>query len=66
MAHLFEANNKEQFFEAVDRGLAQSKKGERQDAREAMDDITSELEAGYSAMNAARAAHSGSRMAVGS
>ena len=65
MSNLFEPKSKEEFLESVDRGLAQSRAGQRQDAREAMDEITRELEAGYNTMKAVQAAHH-SRMAVGS
>ena len=39
-----------EFYESVDRSIAQADHGELQDAFEAFDEITSELEAGYSAM----------------
>ena len=63
MNELFTTNTKEEFLASVDRGIAQAKNGQRQDAHEAVDEITRELEAGYNAMKAVRSAHSG-RMAV--
>lgn len=63
MSELFTANTKEEFLASVDRDIAQAKNGQRQDAHEAVDEITRELETGYNAMKAVRSAHSG-RMAV--
>ena len=63
MNELFTANTKEEFLASVDCGIAQAKNGQRQDAHEAVDEISRELETGYNAMKAVRSAHSG-RMAV--
>jgi len=63
MSELFTPKTKEEFLASVDRGIAQAKNGQRQDAHEAVDEITRELEAGYNAMKAVRSAQS-SRMAV--
>ena len=47
MDRLFEPVSEEEFYESVDRGLEQAKKGQRKDAHEAMREIADELEAGY-------------------
>ena len=39
-------------YESIDRSIAQADHGELQDAFEALDEITEELEAGYKAMKA--------------
>lgn len=57
MSNLFAPKSKEEFLESVDRGIAQLDAGLGQDAFEALDEITSELEAGYQAMKAAKTAH---------
>ena len=40
MSELFTANTKEEFLASVDRGIAQAKNGQRQDAHEAVDEKT--------------------------
>ena len=50
MDRLFEPVSEEEFYESVDRGLEQAKRGQRKDAHEAMREIADELEAGYRAM----------------
>ena len=57
MSNLFEPTSKEEFLESVDRGLAQLDAGLGQDAFEAFDEMTSELEAGYKAMKEAQLAN---------
>ena len=64
MSNLFSKKNKEEFLEGVDRGLGQAKRGERQDAHEAMDELTRELEAGYDTIMAVQAAHHSRKAAV--
>ncbi len=64
MTNLFEPMKKEEFFKEVDEGMEQADNGQLQDAHEAMDEITRELEAGYNTMKAVHAAHQ-SRKAVG-
>ena len=64
MVMMFEPMSKDEFLEAVDRGIAQAKNGQRQDAHEALDEITTELEAGYNAMRAVQIANS-NRWALG-
>ena len=43
-----------EYYESIDRSIAQADRGELQDAFEALDEIASELEAGYKAMNTVR------------
>ena len=50
MNDVFEPQNKEEFLEAVDRSIAQLDAGLGNDAFEDFNEITSELEAGYNAM----------------
>lgn len=50
MNRLFEPVSEKEFYESVDRGIEQAKKGQRKDAHEAMREIADELEAGYRAM----------------
>ena len=47
MADLFEPMSEEEFYREVDKGIEQADNGQLQDAHEAMDEITRELEAGY-------------------
>ncbi len=63
MSNLFVPKSKEEFFEGVDRGIAQAKSGHRLDAVEAVKDISKELKAGYQAMNTVHVSHAG-RMAA--
>lgn len=53
MDTMFNPVNEEDFFASVDRGLAQLDAGLGRDAFESLDEMTSELEAGYKAMKAA-------------
>lgn len=46
MADLFEPMSEEEFYREVDKGIEQADNGQLQDAHEAMDEITRELEAG--------------------
>ena len=61
MADLFEPMSEEEFYREGDKGIEQADNGQLQDANEAMDEITRELEAGYNTMQAVRAAHQSRR-----
>ena len=47
MKKLFEPVSKEEFFKSVDIGISQADKGQKRDAFESFNEITSELEEGY-------------------
>ena len=51
MKKLFEPVSKEEFFKSVDIGISQADKGQKRDAFESFNEITSELEEGYKAIN---------------
>ena len=57
MDTMFKPTSEKEFFESVDRGLAQLDAGLGKDAFESFDAMTSELEAGYRAMKAAEQLH---------
>ena len=57
MSDLFSPKSKEEFLQSVDRGLEQARNGQARDAFESLEEITSELEAGYEAMNSVKLTH---------
>ena len=64
MDTLFKPTTEEEFFDSVDRGLAQLDAGLGKDAFDSFDAITSELEAGYRAMKAAQQSQSQKAAAI--
>ena len=54
---MFKPVSREEFYQSVDRGLEQSRRGQARDAFESLEEITAELEAGYDTMQAVRKAH---------
>ncbi len=57
MGTLFEPTKKEDFYASVDKGIEQLDAGQGKDAFKSFENITSELEEGYKALQAARLAH---------
>ena len=54
---MFEKATKEEFLASVDRSIEQIHSGQTFDAKEAVQDMASELEAGYKAMKAMQTAN---------
>lgn len=50
MSNLFSPKSREEFLEAIDRGLLQSKNGQREDAISSIKQMSDELKAGYRAI----------------